>query len=542
MQPLLSPAAMSLLLPWWWPQDDTLLAISPAPGGGWHASLASALLAVLVALWLDRRFGEPPTWCHPVVWMGRGLHALGLRVAPATWPPPHAKLPPSQAASLSHARPVLRPATQLAVWASARFALGALGWCALAALAVAGYAAVCGVLGAVVSALPGMFTHPLPAALTHIWPDVMATSLPDGMSHGMPGSLAVTAQTPGPALSPSSPAAANAAPIAPAAAALMTAPSLHSTWGATCNTIWAAAQAGAPVAVQIAVQGVLLGLLLKPLLAWRMLHDEVLAVELALQHSLQAGRDRLSWLVSRDTTVLDAGAVRESAIETLAENLVDSVIAPLLWFALAGLAGAVLYRFANTADAMWGYPGWRGQGLHRRHWQWAGKWAARTDDALNWLPARLGAALLGAAACLRHANHSDSPTKPGTTPAPDTLTPNLSRATAAASLAHQTSILHSSIPGSHIPRWHALRRDAASTPSPNGGWPMGVMAQALNVRLGKAGVYVLHPTGAVPQTQQLHLALRLAGDTVRAVACAAGVLLTWTLVQALTHGGPHAWG
>jgi adenosylcobinamide-phosphate synthase len=93
--------------------------------------------------------------------------------------------------------------------------------------------------------------------------------------------------------------------------------------------------------------------------------------------------------------------VRESAIESLAENLNDSVVAPLFWFALLGLPGAALYRFANTADAMWGYPGMRGG----RYWQWAGKWAARADDVLSWLPARITALLLAVvpAACRCHA-------------------------------------------------------------------------------------------------------------------------------------------
>ena len=219
----------------------------------------------------------------------------------------------------------------------------------------------------------------------------------------------------------------------------------------------------------------LLAVLLKPLLAWRMLQDEVLAVEAALQQSLPAGRERLSWLVSRDTTQLDAGTVRESVIETLAENLSDSVIAPLFWFLLAGLPGAALYRLANTADAMWGYPGWRGQGAQRRHWQWAGKWAARADDVLNWLPARLTALLL-------------------------------------AGVAHGVA-------------WSALRRDAAITPSPNGGWPMGCMALALGVRLGKPGVYVLNPQGQVPQAAQVQQAVGLAARVVGACAIAALVVL-----------------
>ena len=213
---------------------------------------------------------------------------------------------------------------------------------------------------------------------------------------------------------------------------------------------------------------VLVGLLLKPLLAWRMLRREVLAVQAALAQSLPAGRDRLSWLVSRDTAQLDAFQVRESAIETLAENLCDSVIAPLLWFAVLGLPGAALYRFANTADAMWGYPGWRGQGAARRHWLWAGKWAARADDVLSWLPARLTAALLWLAGGRR------------------------------VSLAQ-------------------LRRDARGTPSPNGGWPMGVMAQLLGVRLGKPGVYVLHPAGAPPREGDVALAVNFGQKMVSAV-------------------------
>ncbi|GAB2823438.1 adenosylcobinamide-phosphate synthase CbiB [Comamonas piscis] len=216
------------------------------------------------------------------------------------------------------------------------------------------------------------------------------------------------------------------------------------------------------------------GVLLKPLLSWRMLRSEVLAVEAALGESLEAGRARLSWLVSRDTAQLDAATVRESAIETLAENLSDSVLAPLFWFAVAGLPGAALYRLANTADAMWGYPGWRGEGAQRRHWQWAGKWAARADDVLNWLPARITAAWL-------------------------------------ALLAGGLS-------------WSGLRRDAAVTPSPNGGWPMGAMARALGVHLSKPGVYQLNPQGRPPQAQDMQRALALAGRVVWAQALCAMLL------------------
>ncbi|PJI98216.1 adenosylcobinamide-phosphate synthase [Acidovorax sp. 69] len=189
------------------------------------------------------------------------------------------------------------------------------------------------------------------------------------------------------------------------------------------------------------VAAALMALLLKPLLAWRMLRDEVLAVEEALARSLPEGRERLARLVSRDVTQLSALQVRESAIESLAENLNDSVVAPLFWFALLGLPGAALYRFANTADAMWGYPGMRGG----RYWQWAGKWAARADDVLSWVPARITALLL---------------------------------ATGAQGLPLST-----------------LARQASKTPSPNSGWPMAAMALALGVRLAKPGAYTLNRKG-----------------------------------------------
>lgn len=144
--------------------------------------------------------------------------------------------------------------------------------------------------------------------------------------------------------------------------------------------------APATAALVVRVVLVVLGLLLKPMLSWRMLLDEVAAVETALGVSLDAGRTRLAWLVSRGVSALDAAQVRESAIETLAENLNDSLVALLFWFAVAGLPGAALYRFANTADAMWGC-----RGAHQgRDW-------TRADDGLSWLPERLTALMLGLA-------------------------------------------------------------------------------------------------------------------------------------------------
>jgi adenosylcobinamide-phosphate synthase len=226
---------------------------------------------------------------------------------------------------------------------------------------------------------------------------------------------------------------------------------------------------------QAALRGALLGVLLKPLLAWRMLRDEVSAVDQALSQSLDAGRTRLGWLVSRDTASLSEDEVRESAIESLAENLNDSVVAPLCWFLVAGLPGAALYRFANTADAMWGY---------RDHRRWMGQWAARADDALSWAPARLTALTLYLAAW-------------------------------------------------RWPDWRALRVEAVRTPSPNGGWPMGAMALLLGVRLSKPGVYALHGSGRAPLPQDTLQALRWAG---RAVVLTAAVL---TMGYGLYEGYMH---
>ena len=236
------------------------------------------------------------------------------------------------------------------------------------------------------------------------------------------------------------------------------------------------------VAAVWAVQGLhplaqagLLGLLLKPMFSWRMLRDEVGAVEVALAESLDAGRQRVGWLVSRDVAVLSESQVREAAVSTLAENLNDSVVAPLFWFAVAGLPGAALYRFANTADAMWGYRGERSG----RDWTWAGKWAARVDDALSWLPARLTALLIAL--------------------------PTVGRG------------------------WSAVVANAGLTPSPNGGWPMGALAVGLGIRLGKPGVYELNGQGRAPRASDTALALRRCGRVVAVLALLAGGVLALLL-------------
>ena len=220
----------------------------------------------------------------------------------------------------------------------------------------------------------------------------------------------------------------------------------------------------------------LTAVLLKPLLALRMLLDEVKAVEESLGQGLESGRARLAQIVSRDTARLDSGEVRESSLESLAENLSDSVIAPLFWFAVFGLPGAAVYRFANTADAMWGYRG---------RWEWAGKCAARADDLFNLIPARLTAiALLMVGA-------------------------------------NRLSVLR------------RLPREAALTSSPNSGWPMSALALSLNVRLRKPGVYALNANGVEPMAADTSRGLRQAEIAVWISAVL--LALSVTLLSGIHH-------
>jgi len=234
------------------------------------------------------------------------------------------------------------------------------------------------------------------------------------------------------------------------------------TWGLQTLVLMqlahTAAQPGLKSAVAAIVSVAVLAWLLKCMFSWRMLHDEVGAVEAALAQSLSAGRQRLSLLVSRDTGNLSESEVRESAIESLAENLNDSVVAPIFWFVLFGLPGAAIYRFANTADAMWGYRG---------RWEWAGKWAAHADDVLSCLPARLTALLIWAVA--------------------------------------------------RNFRLGKLRPEALRTPSPNSGWPMSAMALALGVGLRKPGVYTLNAAGRPAEAADTASAQRYASKAVFAL-------------------------
>lgn len=121
-------------------------------------------------------------------------------------------------------------------------------------------------------------------------------------------------------------------------------------------------------------------------LAGTTLIREVRNVFLALDESLEAGRKQVARIVGRDTSELTAQEVRTAALETLAENLSDGVIAPLFWLAVLGVPGMVAYKMVNTLDSMIGY--------RTERYKDFGCWAARIDDIANYIPARLTAVLM----------------------------------------------------------------------------------------------------------------------------------------------------
>jgi adenosylcobinamide-phosphate synthase len=153
---------------------------------------------------------------------------------------------------------------------------------------------------------------------------------------------------------------------------------------------------------------------------------------------LPAARAALRSLCSRDPSELDGEALLAATIQSLAENASDSFVAPLFYYLIAGVPGAVAYRAINTLDSRIGYRG---------KYETLGKVAARLDDLANLVPARLTAGLLLLAGWLKGKDVAAG--------------------------------------------WRVLRRDGRNTPSPNGGRPMAVMAGLLGVRLEKKGAYVL---------------------------------------------------
>jgi adenosylcobinamide-phosphate synthase len=180
-------------------------------------------------------------------------------------------------------------------------------------------------------------------------------------------------------------------------------------------------------------------LIASTLLAQRSLHAHVARVATALeQDGLAAGRKAVSHIVGRDAEALDQAGVARAAIESLAENFSDGVVAPAMWMVAGGLTGAAVYKAINTADSMIGF-------RNPRHaaFGWA---AARLDDLVNLPAARLSGLLIVAAAGLTR----------GASPAA---------------------------------AWRAVRRDAHRHRSPNAGYPEAAMAGALGLRLAGPRIY-----------------------------------------------------
>jgi adenosylcobinamide-phosphate synthase len=208
-------------------------------------------------------------------------------------------------------------------------------------------------------------------------------------------------------------------------------------------------------------------------LAQRSLYDHVAAVRRPLAAGdLPAARAAVGMIVGRDTGSLDEAGVATAAIESLAESFCDGVVAPAFWFLLAGLPGLFAAKAINTADSMIGH---RTERL--RYFGWA---AARADDGVNWLPARLSGALI----CLAGRGG-----------------------------------------------WRTMVRDAPGHASPNGGWPEAAMAGALGRQLGGTARYDGEPAyravlgrGAAPDAADLARALHIYRG-----AC----LLLWVLVGML---------
>ncbi len=189
------------------------------------------------------------------------------------------------------------------------------------------------------------------------------------------------------------------------------------------------------------LRGLLEAALLKTCFSLRGLASAARQVQLALdRQDVSQARHLLSWhLVSRDTSALNPSEISAATIESVAENASDSFVAPLFYYAIGGLPGALLYRLINTADAMLGY--------RDPEREWLGKIPARLDDLVNLIPARLTAGLIVAVALVQRYEAKNA--------------------------------------------WRIWQRDAKQTASPNAGHPMSAMAGALGVELVKIGHYRL---------------------------------------------------
>jgi adenosylcobinamide-phosphate synthase len=207
-----------------------------------------------------------------------------------------------------------------------------------------------------------------------------------------------------------------------------------------------------------------------------LLHEGTVMADLLEQGDLSTARSRLSHLCARDPAGMSIDELARASVESVAENTSDAVVAPLLWGAVGGLPGLLGYRAANTLDAMIGYTSAR-----YRRFGWA---AARGDDVLNLVPARVTGLLTAAVAPL--------------------------------------------VGGSARQSWRVLRRDGGRHPSPNAGRPEAAAAGALGVMLGGENVYAGRPEsrpnlgdGRAVQVPDVRRAVRLSRATGLAAAAVA---------------------
>ena len=242
--------------------------------------------------------------------------------------------------------------------------------------------------------------------------------------------------------------------------------------GALCQAVYGALTVGMVVAASVLVSWLSLlaawelagvwfvlvsAFLLKCSFSLRELQHAAKRVRRALLAGrLTEAKGELRALVSRDTSQMDEQLVASAAVESVAENACDSFVAPLFFYLILGIPGALAYRAINTLDAMIGYHG---------RYEFLGKAAARLDDLLNLIPARLTALLIVAAAGLTGLSARGA--------------------------------------------WQIMWRDHACTESPNAGWTMSAAAGALRVRLEKVGHYRLGDSMASPSSATIDQALRL---------------------------------
>ncbi|MCS7179083.1 MAG: adenosylcobinamide-phosphate synthase CbiB [Anaerolineae bacterium] len=230
--------------------------------------------------------------------------------------------------------------------------------------------------------------------------------------------------------------------------------------------------------------------LLKVTFALRALLQAGEEVREALERSdLPEARRRVRWhLVGRETADLPEPLVVSATVESLAENITDGLTGPLFYFVLLGLPGAWAYRFCNTADSMWGY--------RTPEKEYLGKFAARADDVLNWIPARLTALLLVAGAALAREDPRGA--------------------------------------------WHTLWSQHRRTASPNAGWTMSAMAGALGVTLEKRGHYWLEGGSGPLDAQTIQRALRVVRWTM-ALVVGTTLLMTLLLSGLIAAIGSSHW-